>query len=90
MEEIKKSVFAGSVGKKGARRCFVCVARAEQLGVDHDSFSGLCREVFSCGCIGEAFHLYAPGHPPDRRDLCDKVHGICTDIVFRRSTKKRN
>lgn len=108
VEEMKKSVFVETAGKKGVLRCFVCVARAEQLGAEHDSFSGLCRTFARAGTLARHFistHLDAL--PVDAMFVCpmcqktlihkkhvqnhsDKVHGICTDIVFRRPVKKRN
>ncbi|KAG6358601.1 hypothetical protein INS49_012119 [Diaporthe citri] len=71
MEEIKKSVFAESAGKYGVLRCFVRVAKAEQLGVDHDSFNGLCWEFSSAGKLARHFiSLHLDALPADAMFVC--------------------
>lgn len=55
MEEIKKSVFAKYTGKGGVLKYYVCITRAKQLGIEHDSFNNLCRKFSRTGALARHF-----------------------------------
>lgn len=55
MEEIKKSIFAGFVSKKGILKYYVCVVKVEQFGVEYNSFGNFCRKFSRMGMLVQYF-----------------------------------
>ena len=58
MEMIKRSTLASSAGN--VLRCFICVAKAESYGMDHEAFEDLCYKFSRQGTLARhfiSFHL---------------------------------
>lgn len=108
MEAMKRSTLAQFAGKRGVLRCFLCVAKAETLGVKHPSFDKLCWQFSRQGTLARHFischldllkadQMYECGmchvtliHKKHVQNHAHKMHGISTDITYRRPSKKRS
>lgn len=87
LEEIRRSTFVSVIGHRQVRRCFICVAKAFQLGRDHERFNSLCHKHYNEYTLARHFtSIHLDGVQDDEEEECP----ICLEVLVNKNHLRKH